>query len=148
MGLASNLRDYLAMASQLQHAVAHSQRAVPIREVQSGFASREAFVKAPDGVSEVAYPSVGAFCRAQRMKGEAERTVSDQDLLDKESAIDLSVNARYVSAGDLVEVYRDAQTTCSGQLWRLPEHVSLIRDMRSGVSGWVFSRGLSSAMPS
>ena len=143
MGLVSNLHDYLAMAAEVQHAVAPAHRVARSHAVLSGEPVRSAFVAAPDGVSEVTYPSVHALCRAQELKGEAERTVSDQELLDKETAIDSSEGARYVSAGDLVEVYRDADTSCSGQLRSLSERVSLIHDMRSGVSGWVFSRGLS-----
>jgi hypothetical protein len=141
-GVASKIHDYIEMVVQLQRITPHMQH-IAIARDPSQTALRDAFVVAPDGVGEVAYPSVEAFCRALRLKGEAEKTVSDQDLTDKEVAIDSSVGARYVSAGDLVLVFHDTSTTCNGQLQHFHERVSLIRDVRLGISGWVLSHGLS-----
>jgi len=141
-GTALRIDDYVVATAQAQHVGIHV-RGVKSGGAESKTALRDAFVATRDGASEVAYPTVATFCRALRLKGEAESTVSGEDLPDKELAIDVAAGAQYVSGGDLVEVFSEMSTTCNGELRRLPERVSLIRDVRSGVSGWVLSQSLS-----
>jgi hypothetical protein len=147
--VATNVRNYLVFAKQPQHAAVHAKRNRVMASSSSlRTPTRYAYLSAINGVSDVAYPTVEAFCRALQLKGEAWSRVSAQDLQDKEIAIDLSLGAAFVRSGDLVEVFRDTKTACNGELRRFGESVTLVRDERSGVSGWVLSQELSSALDS
>jgi hypothetical protein len=141
MTLTSGLHNYLIMAKQ--------QPRITYRVHQRGVALqkksfvRDAFISAPDGVSDVAYPTIDAFCRALRLKGQAWNSVVDPDVADKDAAIDRGLGAQYVRAGDLVLVFSETSTTCHGELRRFAVRISLIRDVPSGTSGWVLTRRLS-----